>query len=175
MAYLLSVFSLLAPGKTAAPFRVSTLLPLFPSLASMTTSTGGLMASGLVRRAVLTTSTAFLFAAWTDPTIAQQTVTITFTFQAPSPPALAVQPHFPAYWNGQPPVFANGSAPPSWSPAVWESTSPTMVPGFGHLPGAVQHQTYQPSFMGQHGQFPTSRGLHLQLIRASAVPILQRR
>jgi len=174
MAYLLSVFSLLAPGRMAVPFRGSTLGRLFPSLASMTISTGGLKASALVKRAALTTSTAFLFAAWTDQTIAQQTVTITFTFQAPSHPALAAQPHFPGYWTGQPPAFANGSVPHSWSPAVWESTSPMTVPVFGHLPGAVQHPTYQPSFMGQRGQYPTSRGLHLQLTRVSAAPILQR-
>jgi len=175
MAYPLSVFSLLAAGRMAVHFRVSTLVRLFPSRASMTTSSGGLMASGLVKRAALTTSTVFLFAAWTDPTIAQQTVTITFTFQAPSHPALAGPPHSPGYWIGQHPAFANGSAPHSWSPAVWESTSPTMVPVSGHSPGAVQHQTYQPYFMGQQGQYPTSRGLQLQLTRVSAAPILQRR
>jgi len=120
------------------------------------------MASALAKSLARTTMTVSLFAASTVPITAQQLVTITFTFQVPSPQVVAPVLHSPGLWTAQHPAFANGLEPWRLSPGVWESTYPTMAPACGPSHGAVQHQTYPQYFMGQPGRYPLLNGHRYQ-------------
>jgi len=162
MVFLLLACSLLALGVMVLKCPRRTPVVRYRWLASTIMWTGGPMASALAKSLARTTMTVFLFAASTVPITAQQLVTITFTFQAPSHQVVAPVLHSPALWTAPHQAYASGLEPWRLRPAVWESTSPTMVPACGLLPGVVQHQIYQQSFMGQQGRSPLLNGLRFQ-------------